>query len=112
MSKNAQRLSPVISTFGPGAMVDLPTRSVVVGGLDLWEMKGDSFSTIPEPRLTNTIPPKADKGPRYLPRQCGSIAERESEPAAARRPSQIILSFDHSLSRSSKHHARSIMFNC
>ena len=52
MSKNAQRLSQVISTFGPGAMIDLPTRSVVVGGLDLWEMRGDAFTTIPEPRLT------------------------------------------------------------
>jgi hypothetical protein len=52
MSKNAQRLSQVVSTFGPGAMIDLPTRSVLVGGLDLWEMKGDAFSTIPEPRLT------------------------------------------------------------
>jgi hypothetical protein len=52
MSKNAQRLSQVISTFGPGAMIDLPTRSVVVGGLDLWEMRGDAFSTIPEARLT------------------------------------------------------------
>jgi hypothetical protein len=52
MSKNAQRLSQVVSTFGPGAMIDLPTRSVVVGGLDLWEMTGDAFTTIPEPRLT------------------------------------------------------------
>jgi hypothetical protein len=46
MTKNAQRLSQVVSTFGPGAMVDLPTRSVLVGGLELWEMKGDSFTTI------------------------------------------------------------------
>lgn len=52
MSKNAQRLSQVVSTFGPGAMVDLPTRSVVVGGLELWDMRGDAFKTIPEPRLT------------------------------------------------------------
>jgi hypothetical protein len=52
MTKNAQRLSQVVSTFGPGAMIDLPTRSVIVGGLDLWEMRGDAFSTIPEPRLT------------------------------------------------------------
>jgi hypothetical protein len=55
MSKNAQRLSQIVSTFGPGAMIDLPTRSVVVGGLDLWEMKGDSFTTIPEPRLVMRI---------------------------------------------------------
>jgi len=52
MTKNAQRLSQVVSTFGPGAMVDLPTRSVVIGGLELWDMRGGSFTTIPEPRLT------------------------------------------------------------
>jgi hypothetical protein len=52
MSKNAQRLSQVVSTFGPGAMVDLPTRSVVIGGLELWDMRGGTFTTIPEPRLT------------------------------------------------------------
>jgi hypothetical protein len=52
MSKNAQRLSQVVSTFGPGAMVDLPTRSVIIGGLELWDMRGGTFTTIPEPRLT------------------------------------------------------------
>jgi hypothetical protein len=52
MSKNAQRLSQVVSTFGPGAMVDFPTRSVVIGGLELWDMRGGTFTTIPEPRLT------------------------------------------------------------
>jgi hypothetical protein len=50
MSKNTQRLSQTVSTFGPGAMVDLPTRSVVVGGLNQWEMR--SVSVISEPRLT------------------------------------------------------------
>lgn len=39
MTKNAQRLSQLISTFGPGAMIDLPTRSVVVAGLEFWEMR-------------------------------------------------------------------------
>jgi hypothetical protein len=87
MSKNAQRLSQVVSTFGPGAMVDLPTRSVVVGGLELWEMRGDAFTTIPEPRLTMRLeqllkqqgrleqtkslslrtPPVADSTPGRLP---------------------------------------------
>ncbi len=51
MTKNAQRQSQVISTFGPGAMIDLPTGSVVVGGLELWDMKGDAFTTLSEPRL-------------------------------------------------------------
>ena len=45
MTKNAQRLSQLISTFGPGAMIDLPTRSVVVGGLEQWDMKGNAFTT-------------------------------------------------------------------
>jgi Domain of unknown function (DUF1998) len=53
MTKNAQRLSQLISTFGPGSMIDLPTRSVVVGGLELWDMAGTgAFATIAEPRLT------------------------------------------------------------
>src|SRR5690242_5276103 len=51
MTKNAQRLSQLISTFGPGAMIDLPTRSVVVGGLEQWEMTANTFTTIPEPRI-------------------------------------------------------------
>jgi hypothetical protein len=50
MSKNTQRLSQTVSTFGPGAMLDLPTRSVVVGGLNQWEMR--SVTVISEPRLT------------------------------------------------------------
>ena len=34
--KTVQRQSQIITTFGPGAMVDLPTRSVLIGGLDRW----------------------------------------------------------------------------
>lgn len=30
------RQSQVLTTFGPGAMVDLPKHSVLIGGLDLW----------------------------------------------------------------------------
>lgn len=52
MTKNTQRLSQLVSTFGPGAMIDLPTRSVVVGGLERWDMSGGSFSVISEPRLS------------------------------------------------------------
>jgi hypothetical protein len=55
MTKNAQRLSQLISTFGPGAMIDLPTRSVVVGGLEQWDMKGNAFKTLPEPRLASRL---------------------------------------------------------
>ncbi len=56
MTKNVQRLSQLISTFGPGAMIDLPTRSVVIGGLDLWDIGGSNTSAvIAEPRLTRRL---------------------------------------------------------
>jgi hypothetical protein len=53
MSQNTQRLSQTVSTFGPGAMVDLPTRSVVIGGLNQWEMR--TVKVISEPRLTTRL---------------------------------------------------------
>lgn len=43
------RRSQVITTFGPGAMVDLPNHSVLVAGLDFWSKGGDE---IIEPRLS------------------------------------------------------------
>lgn len=52
MTKNAQRLSQLISTFGPGAMIDLPTRSVVVGGLEQWDMKGKAL----QKSIRNSMP--------------------------------------------------------
>ena len=38
MSRDVLRLSQIVGTFGPGAMIDLPDRSVIVSGLDHWEM--------------------------------------------------------------------------
>ncbi len=35
------RQSQIITTFGPGAMVDLPHHSVIVGGLDDWSFGND-----------------------------------------------------------------------
>ncbi len=46
------RQSQVISTFGPGAMVDLPDHSVLIGGLNHW--KGDR-RRIYEDRLAGRI---------------------------------------------------------
>ena len=46
------RHGQLITTYGPGAMVDLPDRSVVIGGLNLWHYSRDDDScTIDEPRL-------------------------------------------------------------
>jgi hypothetical protein len=53
--KNLQRLSQIITTFGPGSMLDLPTRSVLIGGLDRWQMRDKTFRPINEPRLATMI---------------------------------------------------------
>lgn len=56
MADDAIRMSQVIGVFGPGAMLDLPERSVVVGGLDKWDMRGpNAFGLIEEPRLAKLL---------------------------------------------------------
>jgi hypothetical protein len=58
-------MSQVIGVFGPGAMLDLPERSVVVGGLDRWEMRApNSFRTIQEPRLATLLHARLANDPR------------------------------------------------
>lgn len=42
------RQSQVVMTFGPGSMLDLPSHSVLVGGLEYWSAGGNEIS---EPRL-------------------------------------------------------------
>jgi hypothetical protein len=46
------RQSQIVTTFGPGALVDLPTWSVIVGGLDHWQGVGEE---IHEPRLVEKL---------------------------------------------------------
>lgn len=47
------RQSQVITTFGPGAMVDLPDRAVLIGGLEHWTDEGRR--PIYEERLTRRL---------------------------------------------------------
>ena len=55
-TKNVLRLSQLISTFGPGAMVDLPTRSVIISGLERWNIADPKVSRIiSEPRLQRLL---------------------------------------------------------
>ena len=44
------RRSQVITTFGPGALIDLPRDSAIVGGLDTWGSE-TNLERIEEPRL-------------------------------------------------------------
>ena len=65
MGKDVLRLSQIIGTFGPGAMVDLPERSVMVSGLDWWEMAGKgAFRVVEERRLVQLLEERLQGDPR------------------------------------------------
>jgi hypothetical protein len=49
------RQSQILSTFGPGAMVDLPDASVLIGGLNNWKFNKDGKREIVEARLSHKI---------------------------------------------------------
>jgi hypothetical protein len=51
MSKQRLRPSQIITTFGPGAIVDLPDDSVMIAGTDHWFDGNKKFKAIGEPRL-------------------------------------------------------------
>src|SRR6185312_11267247 len=53
------RRSQIVTTFGPGALVDLPERSGIVAGLEHWgdpEKVGSGFVEVIEPRLLAKLP--------------------------------------------------------
>ena len=48
------RRSQVITTWGPGALLDLPNHSVIVGGLETWPREEDLHQIV-EPRLSAVL---------------------------------------------------------
>src|SRR5215469_14759342 len=67
------RESQIVTTFGPGSMLDLPNYAVLISGLDFWTKGGEPIS---EPRLSRKLaellevtsielrtPPPVDKDP-------------------------------------------------
>ena len=48
------RRGQVITTYGPGALIDLPRHSAIVGGLETWPRPGD-LEEIVEPRLARKL---------------------------------------------------------
>ncbi len=57
MSRKAHgqvRRGQVITTYGPGALIDLPRHSAIVGGLETWPKTGD-LQEIIEPRLARKL---------------------------------------------------------
>lgn len=79
MKKPTLRASQLITTFGPGAMVDLPDASVLIAGLDHWNYDPSQLLPIDEsrlvaklsdqlgrPKLTLRAPPPANDRPQGL----------------------------------------------
>lgn len=58
------RQSQAVTTFGPGATMDLVKQAVLVGGLDFWRWSRDTgIPIIHEPRLRDALAPRfADAG--------------------------------------------------
>ena len=65
MSKKTQQVPPegeirqsqILSSFGPGSMVDLPNHSIIMGGLNHWKF-GNEPNPIVEPRLEQFLQQK------------------------------------------------------
>jgi hypothetical protein len=57
MSRRAHgqiRRGQVVTTYGPGALIDLPRHSAIVGGLDTWPKTSD-LEEVVEPRLARKL---------------------------------------------------------
>jgi len=76
------RLSQVITTFGPGAMLDLPESSVIIGGLEHWQPRGRRIS---EERLEGRVKEilRLDDG-RFTSRPSRTTRPTRSAPASTR----------------------------
>jgi hypothetical protein len=87
MSRKAHgqiRRSQVITTYGPGALIDLPRHSAIIGGLETWPRISE-LEEIAEPRLMRKLrdmtgvptprlyaPPVDSNDPREPPRGIGA----------------------------------------
>lgn len=52
------RQSQLVTTFGPGAMVDLVDRAIVIGGLEHWGFGRDGYVALDDPRLRRSLVPR------------------------------------------------------
>ena len=68
------RQSQIVSTYGPGALVDLPHYAVLVAGLEHWA--GDA-QLVPEPRLLANL--RRRLGLPALELRSPPVPEREDE---------------------------------
>jgi hypothetical protein len=69
MAKDTLRSGQLVTTFGPGAMVDLPDDAVIVAGLDQWQYdKGEPLPLIEEPRLLAVLRQQLENPPNHFRR--------------------------------------------
>jgi hypothetical protein len=62
MSIAEVRSSQLLTTFGPGSMVDLPSGSVIIGGLECWRYPaGEPPPYVDEPRLIAKLRARLEK---------------------------------------------------
>jgi hypothetical protein len=59
--RNTVRLSQIVTTFGPGSMIDLPKTSIMISGLNHWN-NGDGGARIMEPRLAAKVAEVLNRG--------------------------------------------------
>lgn len=52
------RQSQLVTTFGPGSMVDLVDRAVVIGGLDHWAWRDNKWVSLDDARLRRSLLPR------------------------------------------------------
>ena len=74
------RRSQVITTYGPGALIDLPRESAIVGGLDKWPSES-KLEGIDEPRLSRKL---------QMVLGGGSLPRLYAPPAASNVPGEVI----------------------
>ena len=92
MAQPQLRRSQLVTTFGPGCMIDLPDTSVIVAGLDHWRYDGSRIPVIEEPRLVEKLrgfldrdtvtlrtPPPAPPTPTWQPPRRGQMPWRDSD---------------------------------
>ncbi len=74
------RRSQVITTYGPGALIDLPKHSAIVGGLDKWPSES-KLEEIDEPRLSRKL---------QMVLGGGSLPRLYAPPAPSNVPGEVI----------------------
>ena len=61
------RQSQMITTYGPGSLVDLVNDAILVPGLEYWSYKGASGYEVHEPRLADNLRRRGLKLSRVMP---------------------------------------------